>query len=118
MEKEAPAFYQRGDLMIHFATRTVSMKGEKIDLTGKQYDVIAYLARNGGRAHAQWQIIEAIYPENVRPSNKVIDVFIFHARRKLGLNADNALVLGIKGRGYKMPVSKMPETTLNALKTL
>jgi DNA-binding response OmpR family regulator len=92
---ERPAIVSIGDLVIDSDTRVVTRAGEEIELTAREYDVLAFLARQPGRVVSRSELLEQIW-EDSDGSPNVIDVYVGYLRKKLG----RTLIRTVRGSGF------------------
>ena len=92
---ERPAIVSIGDLIIDSDTRVVTRAGEEIELTAREYDVLAFLARQPGRVVSRSELLEQIW-EDYDGSPNIIDVYVGYLRKKLG----RALIRTVRGSGF------------------
>jgi two-component system, OmpR family, response regulator len=92
---ERPSIVLIGDLQIDSATRVVTRAGEEIELTAREYDVLAFLARQPGRVVSRSELLEEIW-NDYDGSPNIIDVYVGYLRRKLG----RALIRTVRGAGF------------------
>ena len=87
-----------GRVRLDPAAREVTVDGDAVELTRKEFDVLAYLLERPGRVWTRAQLLEAVwgYPEDV--DSRTVDVHIAQLRRKLG---DDCPVKTVRGVGYK-----------------
>ncbi len=79
-----PAAVSLGPLTIDLAFRRVTLDGEEIALTRKEYAVLAQLARYPGRVVTQQQLLKDIWgPTHVEDSH-YLRIVVGHVRQKLG----------------------------------
>jgi two-component system response regulator RegX3 len=78
-----PAFAV-GELEIDVAARTATLAGEPLELTRKEFDLLAELARNAGRVVTREDLMSRVWDVNWFGSTKTLDVHIGALRRKLG----------------------------------
>ncbi len=93
-----------GDLQLDRITREVSWRGETVDLTAREFNLVEYLMRSPGRVFTRTQILEHVWGYDFDPSTNVVDVCIGRIRRKLGdLGAGDpgALIESVRGVGYR-----------------
>lgn len=91
-----------GNLEIDFGGYEVRKRGEKLDLTGKEFEILALLASNPGQAFSREQIYEHIWGEDSVVDTNSITVFIRRIREKIEDRASEpAYLLTIWGIGYK-----------------
>ena len=90
-----------GEVEINTVEHTVSKKGEAIELTAAQYRIVEYLGTRAGAIVARSDLAEAIVGEVEAAISNVIDVQIYHIRRKLG----KGFIENRRGLGYLVPKS-------------
>jgi DNA-binding response OmpR family regulator len=91
-----------GDLEIDFSGYEVRKRGEKLDLTGKEFEILALLASNPGRAFSREQIYEHIWGEGSVVDTNSITVFTRRIREKIEDKASQPVyLLTVWGVGYK-----------------
>jgi DNA-binding response OmpR family regulator len=72
-----------GDLTIEPARRVATRRGRDLDLTTRELEVLAALARHGGRAITRTQLLAQVWGYTWEVDGDVIDVFVGGLRRKL-----------------------------------
>jgi DNA-binding response OmpR family regulator len=85
-----------GPLLIDMAARRVHGPNGEVDLTGREYDILALLARRRGRIVSREEIATAIYDVDAEVISNAIDVHIGALRKKLG----GGLIHTRRGLGY------------------
>jgi len=90
------------DLVINPATRTVSLHGEKLELSKKQFDTLYFMATHPGQVLSKDQIFDYLWGEpNVEVDNSIA-LYISKLRKKLGDNPDDpSFIQTVRGIGYK-----------------
>ena len=89
-----------GEYEIDKERRSVSHKGELIQLTSKEYDLLLYFVNNIGMAFSRDQILNEIWGDNYFGSDRVVDDLLRRLRQKLPtLNVET-----IYGYGYRLTV--------------
>ncbi|MHB1322976.1 MAG: response regulator transcription factor [Coriobacteriia bacterium] len=79
--------------------RLATLHGEPLDLTAKEFDLLAYLVSNAGRVISRDEILNAVWGEQHSTDSNVIEVFVCHIRNKIG-DRENRIVQTIRGVGY------------------
>ena len=92
---ERPAIVAIGDLRIDAETRVVTRDGQEIELTGREYDVLEFLARRAGRVVSRSELLDEIWSD-YEGSPNIIDVYVGYLRKKLG----RALIRTVRGKGF------------------
>ena len=108
LRRRAPATptepYVRGDLVIDYAERSVTLAGRAISPTTTEYQMLAELSANAGRVLTYKHLLERVWntrnPDDIRPMRTMVSKL----RRKLGDDADNPIYIFTEPRyGYRMP---------------
>jgi two-component system alkaline phosphatase synthesis response regulator PhoP len=87
------------DLDKHEATRT----GQRIELTGKEFDVLRLLARHRGEIVTRDRLLEEVWGYEAYPTTRTVDNHILRLRQKLEEDPSNPrYILSIYGEGYKL----------------
>jgi len=93
-----------GELVIDDAARKVTLNGETIDLTPKEYDMLNFLASNSGIALSREQILNSVWSFDYFGDLRTVDTHIKQLRSKLGAYADK--ICTVRGIGYRFEVEK------------
>ena len=88
------------DLTLDPLTRIVKRGERRIDLTQKEFALLEYLMRNGGRALTRAMIAEHVWDFHWDRLTNVIDVFVNHLRNKLESPGEPRLIHAVRGVGY------------------
>ncbi len=99
----APSLVISGPLCIDFAFRRVSLGGQEISLTRKEYAVLAELARHLGRVVTQQHLLKDIWGPSHCGDTHYLRVVVGHLRRKLGDDpAAPRFIVTEAGVGYRL----------------
>src|SRR5665213_3600629 len=79
-----PASMVVGELQLDVAARRALLAGVELDLTRKEFDLLARLARDAGKVVSRETLMSEVWDENWFGSTKTLDVHIAALRRKLG----------------------------------
>ena len=91
-----------GELRLDRISREVTWRGESVDLTGREFNLIEYLMRSPGRVFTRTQILEHVWGYDFDPSTNVIDVCVQRIRKKIGTTADGqSPIESVRGVGYR-----------------
>jgi DNA-binding response OmpR family regulator len=92
----------RGALRIDPGRRMVTARGEPIELTRQEFDVLHRLAARPGRVFSRTALLEAVWPDDVYVTDRTVDTVISRLRRKVEQDPrDPELILTAWGVGYK-----------------
>jgi len=87
-----------GDLLLDPAGRQVTLKGEPVQLSTREFDLLHVLMLNAGRVLSREQLEQQLYSWGYEVESNAIEVHIHHLRRKL--NAE--LIQTVRGVGYTL----------------
>ena len=95
-----PAVLERAGLRLDPHRRTVSRDGLPVDLSRKEFAVLAELLRADGGVISAEQLLEKVWDEHTNPFTGVIRFTIMMLRRKLG---EPPVIETVTGSGYRIP---------------
>lgn len=90
-----------GALVLDTRSRRVSVDGKEIDLTPKEFDLLALLASDPGAVVSRARILEEVWQTTWFGSAKTIDVHVAALRKKLG---DPTWIETVRGVGLRLNV--------------
>ena len=100
IEDDAPLAVH--DLEIDFAKRAVTVRGEPVELTYVEFEILAALARNPGRVFTRDMLLTRVWGDSAFRDPRTIDVHIRHLREKLERDAkDPEYLFTVRGVGYR-----------------
>ena len=79
----AQSVIQTGDLVVNLDTKTVEVGGQRVHLTGKEYQMLELLSLRKGTTLTKEMFLNHLYGGMDEPELKIIDVFICKLRKKL-----------------------------------
>ena len=98
-QQPSPQVLTFDGLEINIPARTVTIDGEKVDLTPKEYDLLFYLVRNRGIALSRERLITEVWGYDFYGEDRTIDTHIKNLRNNLGKYRD--YIVTLRGVGYK-----------------
>jgi two-component system alkaline phosphatase synthesis response regulator PhoP len=94
--------YRRGTLRVDFKRAEVECEGRPVALSPREFKLLCFLVRNGGRVLSRDQLLDAVWGKDAMPTNRTVDVHISWLRQKVEPNpAEPRLILTVHGHGYK-----------------
>ena len=99
-----PPVLQVADLTLDPARRLVTRSGQKIDLTPKEFTLLAYFIRNPGRVLTRTMISEHVWDYDFDTATNVIDVYVNYLRKKIDAGREPKLIHTVRGVGYVLKV--------------
>lgn len=102
---QAQAVWQQGDLAYDPASKVVSWKGERVDLTGRELALLEALLAQSQRVLSKAYLREKLYEWNgAEPEGNALEVHIHHLRRKI----DPGIIRTVRGVGYALGSGEAP----------
>jgi DNA-binding response OmpR family regulator len=92
-----------GPLHLDIGRRNAFAEGKLLELTGREFDVLAYLARRLGRSVTKPELVENVWDADEIVPN-VVEVHISRLRDKLGEYA--WMIETLRGTGYRLRVER------------
>ena len=86
-------------IVVNRARRSVLVDGTEVELTAKEFDLLAVLAEEPGRAVPRQELFSRVWDPVWIGTGKTLDVHIASLRKKLG---DPELVETVRGVGYRL----------------
>lgn len=91
--------YEASGVSIDLEKREATLDGQPLNLTSKEFDLLAYLVANAGRVLSRDEIFEAVWGGQPTSESNVIEVFVCHLRTKIG-DKGAKIIQTIRGVGY------------------
>jgi heavy metal response regulator len=89
-----------GDFKIDFAAHKVMRQDRVIDLTAKEFALLAYLVRNRGNVVTRTMIAEHVWDQHFDSFSNIVDVYVRYLRVKLDDGFESKLIHTVRGVGY------------------
>jgi DNA-binding response OmpR family regulator len=88
---------------MHPASRTALLRGEPLDLTSTEYNLLQVLLRQAGRVVTKAELCQEGLGRKLARYDRSIDMHVSHLRRKLGDALDGRSVIQtVRGIGYQL----------------
>jgi DNA-binding response OmpR family regulator len=99
---ERDELIERGELRIDVPRRTVEVRGEAVQLTFIEFEMLAVLAQSPGVVFSRRELLERLRGGAEYREPRTIDVHVRHLREKIEKDPGNpALILTMRGAGYR-----------------
>jgi DNA-binding response OmpR family regulator len=95
----APPVLTAGPLLIDLGRHAAELDGEPLELTPKEFDLLALLVSNPGRAFSRDYLIEKVWGYEAGGFDRTVDTHILRLRKKLGAAGDR--IETVWGVGYR-----------------
>ena len=87
-----------GDVELRRDAREVKVAGELVELTTKEFDLLAWLLEHAGIVFSREQLLDRVWGMAYHGGTRTVDVHVAQLRRKLGRPE---LIRTVRGAGYK-----------------
>ena len=98
--------FTAGDLHLDRVRRQVSVAGEVIDVSPKEFAMLEYLLVRIGEAVSRFEIEEHVWDSAFDSTANVVDVLIHRLRKKIDHGRDKTLIHTMKGFGYRLSAER------------
>ncbi|SDC03386.1 two-component system, OmpR family, alkaline phosphatase synthesis response regulator PhoP [Paenibacillus sp. UNCCL117] len=100
-----------GPIVIQPDQREVKVKGESIELTPKEFDLLLFLCKHRGKVLSRQQLLHGVWDYHFLGDTRIVDVHISHLREKIETNARTPeFIVTIRNVGYKLAEPTMKES--------
>ena len=105
-DDQSAKLVQVGDLAIDWHAREVRSRGQIVDLTATEFELLRVLTQHPGWVYSREELLEAVRGYSYLGDSRLIDVHIANLRKKIGDDpADSRYILTVRGVGYKFQPS-------------
>ncbi len=101
-DEEGHEIFTTEGLSVDFTGRIVTIDGEKVDMTPKEYDLLFYMVRNRGIALTREKLISDVWGYDYYGDDRTLDTHIKLLRSSLGDYRKQVVTL--RGVGYRFEV--------------
>lgn len=98
---ETPAQMSLGSLDVDLVHHEVRHRGEKVELTTKEFNLLAFLARHSGRTCTYQMILSAVWGVGYGDEAQYVHAYVHRLRQKLG-DESGSLIQTTPGVGYSL----------------
>jgi DNA-binding response OmpR family regulator len=96
----SPSSLAVGPLRVDLVEHSATVDGHLVDLTPKEFELLALLVRHPGRAFSRDYLIERVWGYDANGSDRTVDTHVLRLRRKLGAVGD--WIETVWGIGYRL----------------
>ncbi len=94
--QQAKARIEIGDVAVDIPSRSITLAGEAVTLTAREYALVEYLALHRGELVTRTILYEHLFDENESSLSNLLDVHVSNIRKKLGYD----FITTRRGHGY------------------
>jgi DNA-binding response OmpR family regulator len=91
-----------GDIRLDFLTRRVQHGPDEVNLSAREFDLLAYFMRHPGQVLSKQQILSAVWGYDFDPGTNVVEVYVGYLRRKLASPGSPAPIETLRSVGYRL----------------
>jgi DNA-binding response OmpR family regulator len=100
-ESEAPVV-EIGELSLDRERRTATVRGERVELTKQEFDLLWLMASRPGAVFTRAALLQEVWSDDTYVTDRTVDTVISRLRRKIERDPqDPAMLLTAWGVGYK-----------------
>jgi two-component system response regulator MprA len=91
-----------GELMLDAAAHRVSLAGQPVELTPREFALLEFLMRHRGRALGRQTLLTEVWGYDFLGGSNVIDVYVGYLRQKLAAAGEPPRIETVRGVGYAL----------------
>ena len=100
--RERPTTLEAGDLRIDPAARRVWRGDVELDLTAREFALLAFLVRHLGDVVSKRQILDAVWDVAFEGDPNIVEVYVRHLRNKIDRPFGREAIQTVRGAGYRL----------------
>jgi DNA-binding response OmpR family regulator len=100
--RERPTQLEVGDIRMDPAARRVWRGDAEVELTAREYSLLAFLARHQGDVLSKRQILAAVWDFDFEGDPNIVEVYIRHLRNKIDRPFGREAIQTLRGAGYRL----------------
>lgn len=109
--RPSPTEWQLGDLRVDPVSMTAWRSGTEIELTAKEFRLLACLTRHAERVVPKPEIIRQIWDKGSACRANTLEAHISALRRKIDRPFQRSSIVTVRGAGYKFVIGRHPSPT-------
>lgn len=98
--EDAEGRLEVGSLILDPLGQIATRAGRRIELTTREFRILAHLARNAGRVVTRTMLLESVWDYHFDPQTNVVDQHVSKLRQKLDRDFPAPLIHTVRGSGY------------------
>lgn len=102
-ENAAPLVLEVGDIKVHPDRFEAFFKGDLLELTRKEFELLVYLIQHKGQILSREQLLSSVWEYDFVGDTRIVDVQVSHLRDKIETDSKNpTYIKTVRGFGYKL----------------
>ncbi|MEX5297311.1 response regulator transcription factor [Kocuria sp. CPCC 205292] len=99
---ERPVVLTVGSLLLDPVRRTVTRRGQALELTAKEYVILQYLMQNAEQVVSKHQIMDNAWDAGFEGSENIVEVYVGYLRKKIDAPFGLSTLQTVRGMGYRL----------------
>ena len=91
-----------GALALNRPTRRCSIGEHPLELTAREFDLLAFLMQEADVCHTRDALLEQVWGIDYETETNILDVHVYNLRRKLRPHGREAMIETVRGVGYRL----------------
>ena len=100
--QDAPTVLSAGGIEMNLLERSVRRGDHDIQLSAKEFELLAYLMRHPGQVLSREQILSGVWGYDYDPGTNIVGVYIAYLRRKLAVDGMEDPIETLRSVGYRL----------------
>ncbi|SDU80296.1 DNA-binding response regulator, OmpR family, contains REC and winged-helix (wHTH) domain [Microlunatus sagamiharensis] len=93
-----PTVLEVGQVRLDPASHEVTVAGEPVELTSREFALLEYLARHAGRVLTKTELLDHVWEAAAETAPNAVEVYVGYVRRKIGAER----LVTVRGAGYRL----------------
>jgi two-component system OmpR family response regulator len=99
---ERPVVLTVGSLRLDPVRRTVTRRGQGLELTAKEYVILQYLMQNEEKVVSKLEIMDNAWDAGFEGSENIVEVYVGYLRKKIDAPFGLSTLQTVRGMGYRL----------------
>ena len=99
---ERPVVLTVGSLRLDPVRRTVTRRGQLLELTAKEYVILQYLMQNAEKVVSKLEIMDNAWDAGFEGSENIVEVYVGYLRKKIDVPFGLTTLRTVRGMGYRL----------------
>ncbi|HAI21259.1 MAG TPA: DNA-binding response regulator, partial [Clostridiales bacterium UBA8153] len=93
---------QFGSLVICLDEHTLTLDGKPVNLTPREFELLAFFARHAGKVFSREQLLDQVWGYEFSGDTRLVDMHVSNLRNKIEADGKNPrLLVTVRGVGYR-----------------
>ena len=97
-----PTQLEGAGIVLDLLSRVVTRDGKEVELSPREFDLLAYFLRHPNQVLSRAQILSAVWGLHFDPGTNVVEVYVGYLRRKLARTGEPPPIETMRSVGYKL----------------